>query len=184
MGIGGLFVLAILATIFSGNDTNKGLAKTEQAVTETSTEPKKSDPQNWAYSEDVDKMTSEKKYFGICNSTNEVEFEFPYQGGSNLSITIRNQNNKNEVLVSISKGQIMTSILGEKYFRAKFDDNKPVYFAYNSASDGSADVVFVENVTKFISLLKSSKKLIIELEFFNAGNKLFDFSVEGLKWDK
>ena len=56
--------------------------------------------------------------------------------------------------------------------------------SYNSASDGSSNVVFIENASKFIGLLKTSKKIILEAEFFDAGNKQFDFNVEGLKWDK
>ena len=65
MGLGGLVVLGIIGAIFGGKDKNKETAKTEQKETtnSTTTEPQKSEPQNWAYSEDVDKMTSEKKFF-------------------------------------------------------------------------------------------------------------------------
>lgn len=82
-------------------------------------------------------MISEKRYYAICASTNEVEFNFPYQSVSTLILTLRNQNKKNELMITISKGQIMTSVFDDKSCRVKFDDNKPMNFTYSSISGGS-----------------------------------------------
>lgn len=46
------------------------------------------------------------------------------------------------------------------------------------------DVIFLNNSKKFINNLKKSKKVMIEATFFDAGSKVIEFDVEGLKWEK
>lgn len=138
---------------------------------------------NWVYSQDSDKMTSNKQYFAECKSTNEIEFQAPYSGGSYFTITVRNMENKNDVCISVSKGQFMTSVMGSESMKVKFDNDSPVSFTFNSAADGSADIIFLNQSKKFISRLKTAKKVIIETMFFQEGNKQLEFDVDGLKWN-
>ncbi|MBN1325875.1 hypothetical protein JW977_02760 [Candidatus Falkowbacteria bacterium] len=139
--------------------------------------------ENWKYGENVDKMTSEKIYYAYTTSTNRIDFDFPYNGGSNFQLLVRNGGKKNEILLSVSKGQFMTSI-GYSDVRVKFDDNKPIVINYSSPSDGSYDTIFLKQSDTLISELKKSKKVIVEAEFFDEGNQLIEFNVEGFKWDK
>lgn len=155
---------------------------TETKEASNSSKPKEVD--NWKYSESEDKMDGIKHYFASNISTNEIEFDFPYHGGSTLDIVIRNSKNKNEVILAISKGQFMLSIDGSESVKVKFDDEKSETYSYNSAKDASSDVIFLNNSSKFIKKLKASKKVMIESTFFDAGNKIFEFNVEGLVWDK
>jgi hypothetical protein len=171
----GTFVIISLA---SGEDKSNN----EKSDTTEQSSEKKSE--NWNYSEDVDKMEGTKQFFASNTSTNEIEFEFPYDGGSTFDILVRNTGKENEVLLTVSKGQFMTSINGSETLKVKFDENKPENYSYNSASDASMDVIFLNNSKKFINNLKKSKKVMIEATFFDAGSKVIEFDVEGLKWEK
>ncbi|MDD3688230.1 MAG: hypothetical protein PHE56_15895 [Bacteroidales bacterium] len=140
--------------------------------------------ENWTYSEPEDKMTGEKTFYAECNSTNKIEFEFPYEGGSTFKLVVRNLNDGNEVILSVSKGQFMPSFIDEEYCRIKFDDGETLDYYYVSAASGSADLIFLQEADKLIAALKSAKKVKIEAPFFQAGRKIIEFDVEGLEWDK
>ncbi|OPC54798.1 hypothetical protein DSC47_08975 [Elizabethkingia miricola] len=173
-----VLTLTLLA-ISSGVSTDK----TPSGVENTSKD-KSEKKENWSYSDSEDKMEGTKQYFASSVSTNQVEFQFPYNGGSNLEIMVRNLSKKNEVLLQVSKGQFMTSFDGSSKAKVKFDSHTPESFSYNSAADGSHDVIFLNNSKTFLDKLKKSKKVMIELTFFNEGKTVFEFNTEGLKWDK
>lgn len=137
---------------------------------------------NWRYEETQNEMDGIKSYYATATSSNEIEFEFPYQGGSTASVILRNTNGKNEVMLAISKGQFIASFGGADYIRAKFDNDKPMSLSYGMPSDGSSNTIFLGGTSKFMAKLKVSKKLIIEAEFYDAGTKTMRFDIEGLKW--
>lgn len=174
-----------LFAISSGGSTD---TKSTDSQNDTTTEQtNKSTPEkieNWEYSESEDKMEGTKRYFATSTSTNQIEFDFPYDGGSNLNIIIRNMGKENEAILTISKGQFISSYGGSDRIKVKFDDNAPIKYSFNSSSDGSSDVIFLNNSKDFINKLRSSKKVMIECEFYDSGNKVFEFNTEGLKWDK
>lgn len=168
----------MIIAIGSGDENTED----KTGTTENATENAK--VENWKYSEDADKMEGTKQFYATNTSTNEIEFEFPYDGGSTFDILVRNLGKENEVVLTVSKGQFMTSIGGNEQLKVKFDDEKSVNFSYNSADDASMDVIFLNNSAKFLKKLKTAKKVMIECTFFNAGSKVIEFNVEGLKWDK
>ena len=139
---------------------------------------------NWSYSTDEDKMSGDKRFFATAHSTNEIEFEFPYNGGSTFKLVVRNMGKGNEVLMTVSEGQFMTSIMSSEKCRIKFDDGKAMNFSFNSADDASMDVIFFNSSNKFITKLKRAKKLMIEAPFYDAGRQIIYFDIEGLNWDK
>lgn len=139
---------------------------------------------NWNYSTDEDKMSGDKRFFATTQSTNEIEFEFPYNGGSTFKLIVRNMGKGNEVLMTVSKGQFMTSIMSSEKCRIKFDDGKAMNFSFNSANDASMDVIFFNSTNKLITKLKIAKKVMIEAPFYDAGRQIIYFDVEGLNWDK
>jgi hypothetical protein len=178
----GVIILLIIIANLSGNKDSSTPASTSTTSTET---PKAEETKtNWQYSEDADKMTNEKRYFASCVSLNEIEFEFPYNGGSNFTLTLRNMGKGNEIVLQVSKGQFMPSIMSSDYCRVKFDDGETSKYTYNSSADGSGDVIFLDNTPKFLSKLKKAKKLMIEAPFFNAGRQVINFDVAGLSWKK
>lgn len=139
---------------------------------------------NWTYGEKKDEMRDGTTYFAELSSENKVDFDFPYNGGSSLSITLRQdpQYGK-DVIVGISKGQM--SCFSGCTIKVKFDDGAIQTFSMAGADSGSSDIIFVsgsKSIVNFAGQLKKAKKVIVELSFFQTGPKQFTFKTEGLNW--
>jgi len=146
---------------------------------------KKQNKQGWQYTTDVDKMDGSTSYFASVVSTNKVNFKFPYNGGSNFLLAIRNMKNKTEVLLKVSNGQFMPSNpFSLETCRVKFDNEYPINFSYNNTADFSSEVIFFREPQKLISNLKTANKLMIECPFFQEGMKIIEFNVQGLIWNR
>jgi len=137
--------------------------------------------ENWSYWEDIDKMTSKSVYHAQVNAKEELQFEFPYQGGAVASIYIRNKDNKNEVVLMVSKGQFNGSIEGQA-IRVRFDEGSPITYNCNPSSDSDPKFLFIQSTKGFITKLRSARKAIVEAEFYNEGLRQMEFVVDGLKW--
>ena len=137
---------------------------------------------NWEYSQDTDKMTSHVSYYAQSISNNEIDFKPPYDGGSKFNLTVRKRNGENEVMLQVDKGQFMPNIADERMIKVKFDDGQPNEYSYNEASDGSSNIIFIESCQSLIKKLKTSKKLMIEAEFYEEGRKVIEFDVSGFEW--
>lgn len=139
----------------------------------------------WSYENEVDEMDGSTTKRAIIESSNEVEFDFPYQGGSTLGICVRKTKKYgNEVLISISNGQFLCNDYnGTNYVTVRFDNNAPVKFLTTEPADYSSDVLFLENSKKFIKLAKNAKTIKIEAPFFDNGSYVFTFNAnKPLEW--
>jgi len=184
-----VFTLLLAAGLFSScgsspsSNSSSGTTKTDttkEGILAETSEPTKAESK-WQYQEKADKMSSGKKYYASIDSDNSIDFEFPYDGGSTGSITVRNTDNKNEVLIGISKGQFNSGVDGTT-IKVRFDDKKAITFDCGEPSDGSSDVLFIESPKKFITMLKTAKKVIIQAEFYDSGLKEMEFDTKDFKW--
>jgi len=166
--------------------------KTEQdIVTESSAlerlldgeEIEELDKPNWNYRESQDEMSGDTRYFASSYSTNRINFDAPYAGGSSFDLIIRNMDGKTSVLMTVSKGQFILGYGESKKARIKLDEEAPFTMTYSSSNDGSADVIFFDYPSKLIGEIKKAKKLMIEASFYSAGRKVVYFDVEGLEWE-
>lgn len=141
--------------------------------------------QNWEYKTTTDEMRGVKTKFATTVSSNTVNFDFPYNGGSKLILTLRQSGNEVDVIVKVSKGQILCGVSGcEAAF--KFDDGAVQMVTMAEPDNYASDVLFVmydKTENQIISKLKTSNKLVIEVPFFQEGKKQFTFDVSGLKWN-
>ncbi|OJJ22502.1 hypothetical protein BKI52_07425 [marine bacterium AO1-C] len=184
-----LVVFFIVLAVASSDDTESGKEnKSGNSETSTSTKDEQSEEEkkkaNWTNEETEDKMSGQKRFFTYTTSTNKIEFDFPYQGGSTFTLLVRNMGKGNDVALSVSKGQFMPSIMNERVVRVKFDDEQPSNYAYAGTDDGSSTTIFLVNARQFINKLKKAKKLMIEAPFYDAGMQIIYFDVEGFKWSK
>ncbi|MQW93380.1 hypothetical protein GFH30_04960 [Acinetobacter wanghuae] len=142
-------------------------------------------PSNWEYSEKNDEMRNEKTVFAVTTSQNKVDFDFPYNGGSELYLTLRKHKNDVDVILMISKGQFLCGLRScEASF--KFDNNNIESITLVEPDTHSADTLFVaydKTEAKIINNVKNSQKLVIELPFYQEGKKQFTFDVSNLKWN-
>lgn len=179
-----LCAVLLIGLASCGNvSTSTDSARVDSMPTIANETPAKQENNSWEYSEEIDEMTDKTTYIASINSTNEVEFGFPYEGGSSLRLILRDspQYGK-DIMISISSGQFNTDIYGTK-IKVRFDDAPAFDVKCNEPSDVSSDVLFLTNYSKLIKLMKESKTLKINAEFFQEGVHTFTFDIEGLKWE-
>ena len=136
----------------------------------------------WNFQEQIDKMTSNKIKFASIEANELLYFDFPYDGGSIATLTIRKKDGVNNIYLSISKGQFILTNFNNGYLRIKFDNEPPIKYSILMPSDYSSDVIFINSSNTIISKLKKCKKIIIEAEFYDEGNRQMEFDVNGFKW--
>jgi hypothetical protein len=177
-------ILGLAAIIWMYSDktpsTSSGVVSTTQA-----TESENVKPKNWQYEASKDEMRGIETRFATTVSTNTVDFDFPYNGGSKLILALRKRGSEVDVMVSITKGQILCGIQNcEAAF--KFDDGAVQSITMSEPDSHASDLLFVaydKTESKIISQLKNSKKLVIEVPFYQQGKKQFTFDVSGLEWN-
>lgn len=134
----------------------------------------------WSLQTEQDKMDDSKSYWYSLQSDNYANFDFPYEGDSYLTITVRWMKKYGyDVLLEITDGQMVgDEYNGTNYVRVRFDGGKVQKFYYNEPNDGSSNLVFLRNAQKFIEKCKNAKDIIIEQEFYQEGVHQFKFHVD------
>lgn len=135
----------------------------------------------WSYGERPDKLRGAMTAFASLRSTNEASFEFPYQGGSRMSLVLRKSaRSGSHVILTIAPGQFVCLL--ECSVHVKFDAGKVETLGASGASDGSAQSVFIDAYGRFLGKLKKAKKVTVEADFYQEGPTQFEFDVAGLVW--
>lgn len=139
----------------------------------------------WDFTIKKDEMTDTKNIWATIQSDDYIVQDFPYNGRTYASITIRYMKKYGyDVLVYISKGQINgREYYGTDYVTARFDDGSPKKYRFDEAADGSSDHVFLRNSSDFISRCKKAKDIKIDIPVYQSGRPVFSFHVdEPLVW--
>lgn len=134
----------------------------------------------WSLQTKQDEMDDSKSYWYSLQSDNYANFDFPYEGDSYLTITVRWMKKYGyDVLLEITDGQMVgNEYNGTNYVRVRFDGGKVQKFYYNEPNDGSSNLIFLRNAQKFIEKCKNAKDIIIEQEFYQEGVHQFKFHVD------
>lgn len=180
-----MLCLAVLIWVFSyttPSTSSQSNVTNQQSI--VNTEPVVEEPQNWVYNSSKDEMRGTESYYAKTLSLNSVDFDFPYNGGSKLLLTVRKNNEGNDVILRISKGQILCGLDGcDVAF--KFDDGSVQSISMVEPDNHSSEVLFVRydnTEEKIINHLKNSKNLVVEVPFYQEGRKQFTFDVSNLNW--
>jgi hypothetical protein len=136
----------------------------------------------WAYEDSTDQMTRATIKHAQVNSINEVTFDFPYRGAQRGTLTLRvHPKYGRDVILSIDKGQFLCGI-EDCTVAVRFDDAKPLSFTAVRPADHSTTSLFIRNHDRFVAAAKKAKRAYIEAQFFQQGNRVFEFDVSDLKW--
>ena len=189
--IGGLIVPS------NGTDNPKEKAKAiiqdkdTSSLQNTKKSTKETEPyivkKTWKTKTSVDEMTDDVNIWKSITSDNRVYFDFPYDGGSTLSIDVRYMKKYGtDVFLTISKGQILCNDFDEtNIITVRFDDAPPQKFKCNTPSDMSSNYIFIRDAKRFVKSAKNTKTIKVQLQFFQEGTRTFTFTVdEPLTWDK
>lgn len=168
-----------LSSVVSCSNSNKGnenVSETDSIKNDTIVS------QKWNYSSKRDEMNGNENHFASLNSINSFTFDFPYNNGNAyLNLLIRNMNHKNEVLLILSQGQILSSM--NHYIDIKFDNNNPIHVNFSEADDLSTGYAFLENPNSLIKKIKKAKNIKIQIPIFQEGNRVFNFDIPKLDWN-
>lgn len=139
---------------------------------------------DWTYHLVIDEMRDKELFIATKESKNNVSLKSPYTGG-NLKLYLRRDaegESNLDAIVTINSGQF-NCVLSCKV-TVRFDNNEIQTYSMNSPSDYSSDSLFISNfdTKRFIENVRKSKKMIIELPFFNNGNHQFKFDIDQLEW--
>lgn len=183
-----VFVITVLAIIIgsvvdngnnSGNGTNNAETANNQNV--------RYDSITWKITKGVDEMTDSEIVWAKITSDNYVNQDFPYEGDTYSTITIRyKQKNGYDVIIGIDRGQIIGDDWdGSNYITVRFDKDTPKKYYFSMPADYSTESVFLRNANDFIEKCKRANDIKIQLKLYDNGNPTFSFHVDKpLDWDK
>ncbi len=136
----------------------------------------------WSYDFSTDAMRGTTKKSALLLSENSVSPGSYYSGNTNLVMAIREEQKRLTLYVSANpRGQLWCEY-NNCTVAIKFDDEKPVNWSMSKAAAGHSDTLFFNNETRLLAKLKSSKKAIVEVTFYDKGTYQFNFKTAGLSW--
>ena len=194
IGTGCLIAFILAVVLFGlvglcsgGSETPAANTTTPDAVNATSAgEPTaEADPEprtQWVYSDTEDPMGGSTKT-ACVTSSDRVHLDFPYDD-QEMRLCIRRSPKfgLDAYATLMSDGQILCNSYSQCHIRVRFDAGAPQRWSGGEASDGSSNIIFLENVTRLISSIKSSETMRLELEFYQNGVQTVTFDVRGLEW--
>ena len=134
----------------------------------------------WVYDSSKDPMGKGTSYGAIIQSSNTVEFAFPYSGPQHATLSLRTHPRfgKN-VIFSIERGQILCPSYENCTILVRFDDHEAQNYSAIGAADNSTETIFIQNYSRFLSNMQRAKTVRISAKIFQEGAPVFEFDVSG-----
>lgn len=180
MTIGIIFIAFVFVGSCVGNNNNQSTTSSTTA-NDTIRDTVKS---NWITNVSKDEMRGTEIVNVATESTNKVNFNFPYNGGSSLLLLVRRNDSGNDVIIRITKGQFLCSSFDGCEVNFKFDQSPIQSITMVGAESHDSDILFVKHnktTASLINKIKSSKTVIVEPNFYQEGKHQFTFNLEGFK---
>lgn len=136
----------------------------------------------WDYYRNPDPMGNGTIERAVSVSVNTITLAFPYEGQQHGELTLRKHPRwGQDVFVSVERGQMLceprTCML-----TVRFDDAPPVRFTARAPADHQPTILFITNTKAFIARARQSRRVAIEVIFFEQGARHLEFSIAGLRW--
>jgi len=140
---------------------------------------------DWSYEVDSNPMDGDNIY-AHAKSKNTISLDFPYQGEQAAILVLTNQEHKGKVGVKfgVPRGQIMCMVGVGCDVRIKLDGQPAFSWRAHPAASGESNIILFANASRLINKLKGSKKIYIEVLFFQNGSKIMEFDLSTLSWEK
>lgn len=177
-----VFVIPPIIGFFIGTSGSPGSSGTSSGTATNHAEQTPA-PHTWFSSTSKDEITGKEERYLQVDSNNKQDFAFPYNGGSTGHLTARKHPRYGtDLYFSVSKGQIVCAY-DDCSVMLRIDDQPAIRVSASVPSDHSHDAVFLSNPKTLIKKIKGSKKAVIEVTFYQAGNRSFEFNTEGMDTD-
>ena len=116
----------------------------------------------------------------IVQSTNTVEFGFPYAGPQHGMLGLRTHpRHGKDVIFKIERGQVLCRSYEDCTVLVRFDDGKAQRYSGVGAADNSTETIFIRNYSRFVSAMMKAKTMRIAAEVYQEGAPVFEFDVSG-----
>lgn len=136
----------------------------------------------WTYDERQDEMRGATGRAARIESDKTLSLGFPY-GETRPVLTVRQDPKFGFDIYITSEGQPQCNdIMDRGEISVKFDSGPVKEWSCARAADGSPGIVFFNSEKALLAKLKASRRMIVEIEYYNAGRQQFGFNVAGLKW--
>lgn len=136
----------------------------------------------WSYSTEKDEMRGVESRFAQLEAVNAIHLDFPYGEQRGQLLVRQSAKHGFDILVGVPSGQILCNSFQDTFINVKFDDGPIQRYGCSDASDGTNNMVFIQGSKNFLGKLKKSKKLIVEMEFYQNGVQQMTFNIANLKW--
>ena len=135
----------------------------------------------WRYSASTDPMTDKTTYSACVESSDNVQLGWPY-GPVSAELCLRNSPRfgKDVYVHLLGDGQMLCRSYEECTVRIRFDKASPQSFSALGPSDGSTNMVFLQNISRAVEGLKNASRTIVQAEFYQAGVQEMTFDTSGL----
>lgn len=135
----------------------------------------------WTYTETKDEMRGSISKVAHLSSTNTLQLSPPY-GATNPVLTVRKDPKFGFNIFITSDGQPLCRSYNDDTLSVKFDNNAIREWSCSEAADGSPGIVFFDREQSFLAAIKKAKKMVVEVNYYDAGRQQITFPVAGLKW--
>jgi hypothetical protein len=165
-----LGLCVFLAVIGQMSETTKQANGTKPETPKAAETPQK---KSWTYGQTADKMTGKVTKFACLDSEDQLQFGFPYDGGSTGTICFRRKQEL-DALFKIDKGQILCGADGcEATLRV--DEGQPFTMSGSESSDADSRFMFFDSPSRLLALARKAKEIKIETLYFEEGSKTLTF---------
>ncbi|MEG3163804.1 hypothetical protein U1701_04280 [Sphingomonas sp. PB2P19] len=166
-------------------DTNKTLAESEELLKSIDAQyPRDNVNQKWEYASTVDPLTDKRIETACIASRDTARLNSPYEA-TRARLCLRNSpQHGRDVFVALEKdGQILCEYSGCQV-RVRFDKNNVRSMAAGGADDNASNIIFIADRKSIERGIKGAQQMIVQLQFYQAGNQPLTFDVKGLAWPK
>ncbi len=135
-------------------------------------------PTNWYYNHSDYEMSNGRVHQAITESSNTVNFRFPYGGAQHGTLSLRTHPKYGkDVFLSIERGQFLVRSHEDSKALVRFDDGEPITYKVVGAEDHSTTMVFFKDYQEFVVRLQKAKRVRISVPVYQQGNPFFEFEV-------
>ena len=175
----GIIIILFIMSIYSSDTKSSNF----QSVT-TSSESKLPSS-SWVYNQKEDDMGKGTTYHAWVQSSNAVNFNFPYSGEQHGLLILRTHpRHGKDIIFKIEKGQILCRSYDNCTVLVRFDDENPIKFKAVEAADNSTNTIFINNYSRFVEKMLKAKRIRISANIYQEGNPMFEFNVSNFEQSK
>ena len=139
----------------------------------------------WTYDDRQDPMTDAYTRTACTTSSNQAYLSPPYRP-TNARLCIRQspQHGLDVYVHLLRDGQIICRSFQNCTVPVRFGDGAQQSFSATDATDGSSDVVFITNASRFVAAAGDADVIRIQLTFYRDGDQVLEFPSAGLEWPR